>query len=223
METRKDGKVRVVLYTRLSPNPDKKDTVNQERALNEFIGRNEGWELVNTFTDINVSGTVKGKDRPKFQAMMLAASQKQFDLILFWAIDRFSREGLLPTLQYLDRLDTWGVKYKSYTEPYIDSTGPFKDIFLSIATTFAKMERARLIDRTRAGIETARLKGKKLGRPTATTKSKKRRNPVKIEEVVRLNKEGKSLREIVGVVGSSPATIMRILKREVKENENKNT
>ncbi len=206
--------MRVVLYTRLSPNPDKKDTVNQERTLKEFISRNEGWELVGTFTDIHVSGAVKGKDRPKFTAMMLAASQKQFDLILFWAIDRFSREGLLPTLQYLDRLDTWGIKYKSYTEPYIDSTGPFKDIFLSIATTFAKMERARLIERTKAGIETARLKGKILGRPSATTKSKKRKNPVKVEEVFRINKEGKSLREIVTVVGSSPATIMRILKRE---------
>lgn len=206
--------MRVVIYTRLSPNPDKKDTVNQERSLKEFITRNESWELQQIYTDIHLSGAIKGKDRPKFQAMMLAASQRKFDLVLFWAVDRLSREGLSATLRYLESLESWGILYKSYTEPYIDSSGPFKDIFLSIATTFAKLERARLIERTKAGIETARLKGKILGRPFATTKSKKRKNPVKIEEVVRLHKEGKSLRDIGKIVGAGAATVMRLLKGE---------
>ncbi len=206
--------MRVVLYTRLSPNPDKKDTINQERTLKEFIDRNSGWELVHTYTDIHVSGSIKGKDRPKFQAMMLAASQKQFDVVLFWAIDRFSREGLLPTLKYLEVLESYGVSYKSYTEPYIDSVGPFKDIFLSIATTFAKLERSRLIERTKAGIETARLKGKILGRPSALVKSKKRKNPVRVEEVIKMHEEGKSLREIGKVVGASAATVLRLIRGE---------
>ena len=156
--------MRIALYTRLSPNPDKKDTENQERQLREFVSRNVGWEIVRTFTDIHLSGSKKGKDRPKFTLMMLEASQKKFDMILFWALDRLTREGMLATLQYLDQLEKWGIKYKSYTEPHIDSLGPFNDIFLSIASTFAKLERSKLIERTKVGLETARLKGKRLGR-----------------------------------------------------------
>jgi hypothetical protein len=47
--------------------------------------------------------------------------------VLFWALDRFSREGVLPTLHHLQRLDSWGVAWRSYTEQYLDSTGIFKD------------------------------------------------------------------------------------------------
>jgi len=32
---------------------------------------------------------------------MLAASQRNFDLLLFWALDRLSREGIVKTLSYL--------------------------------------------------------------------------------------------------------------------------
>ena len=46
---------------------------------------------------------------------------RAFDLVLFWSLDRFSREGVLGTLQYLQRLTSYGVDWKSYTEQYIDS------------------------------------------------------------------------------------------------------
>ena len=52
------------------------------------------------------SGKKKG---PQFEQMMLAASQRQFDVLLFWSLDRLSREGVLPTLTYLQRLDGYGV------------------------------------------------------------------------------------------------------------------
>ena len=57
---------------------------------------------------------------------MLAASQKQFDLLLFWKLDRLSREGVRMTLTYLERLDSWGVAWRSYMEPYLDSCGAMK-------------------------------------------------------------------------------------------------
>ena len=206
--------MRIALYTRLSPNPDKKDTENQERQLREFVSRNVGWEIVRTFTDIHLSGSKKGKDRPKFTLMMLEASQKKFDMILFWALDRLTREGMLATLQYLDQLEKWGIKYKSYTEPHIDSLGPFNDIFLSIASTFAKLERSKLIERTKVGLETARLKGKRLGRQYATVVTETRPNPVILQDVISLRNEGKSLREIAETYeGVGASTIYRLLKR----------
>ena len=53
----------------------------------------QGWEVICEYVDV-VSGSGK-KDRAQFQAMMLGASQRQFDLLLFWILDRLSREGIV--------------------------------------------------------------------------------------------------------------------------------
>jgi DNA invertase Pin-like site-specific DNA recombinase len=82
--------------------------------------------------------------------------------VLFWGLDRFSREGALPTLQHLNLLESYGVGYKSYTEQYLDSTGIFKKAVVSIV---AKQKRVRLSERTKAGLARARTKGTKPGKP----------------------------------------------------------
>lgn len=204
--------MRIALYTRLSPNPKKKDTVNQERELEEFVKRNDGWEIVKVYTDIHVSGSKKGSERPQFEQMMIDASKKKFDLLLFWALDRLSREGVLETLQYLRRLENYKVEYRSYTEPYFDSCGAFKDVIISIASTLAKQERAKLIDRTLVGIETARAKGKIFGRPKVTRMTENNLHPVKEGEIKQMRLQGLSLREIGKRKGISAATVMRMLR-----------
>ena len=86
--------------------------------------------------------------RPQFQAMLAAASRREFDLVLFWSLDRFSREGVLPTLKHLEVLTSYGVAWKSYTEQYFDSCGIFRDAVISIAATLAKQERLKISERT---------------------------------------------------------------------------
>ena len=104
-------------------------------------------------------------DRTAFQAMFKGASQCKFDVLLFWALDRLSREGVLETLQHLSRLTSYGVGYRSFTEQYFDSCGIFKDAVIAIIATVAKQERVRISLRVRAGLEVARAKGKRIGRP----------------------------------------------------------
>src|SRR5947209_5700210 len=58
--------------------------------------------------------------------------RKKFDLILFWSLDRFSREGVLETLQHLQRLNSHGVDWFSYKEEYLRSIGIFKEAVLAI-------------------------------------------------------------------------------------------
>lgn len=48
--------------------------------------------------------------------MMDAASRHEFDLVLFWSLDRSIREGVLETPQYLRTLTSYGVGWKSFTE-----------------------------------------------------------------------------------------------------------
>src|SRR5207248_6058253 len=95
--------------------------------------------------------------------MMLAASQKKFDVLLFWKLDRLSREGVRKTLRYLEQLDSYGVHWRSFTEPFLDSCGIMRDVVISIMATLAKQERLVLSERTKAGLQRARKNGRILG------------------------------------------------------------
>lgn len=47
------------------------------------------------------------KNRIEFARRMADAAKHKFDLVLFWSLDRFSREGVVKTLYYLQRLDEY--------------------------------------------------------------------------------------------------------------------
>jgi DNA invertase Pin-like site-specific DNA recombinase len=72
-------------------------------------------------------------------------------VLVFWALDRFSREGVTETLNYLQRLTSFGVEWRSHTEQYLDSCGPFREAVLAILAAIAKQERVRLRERVLAG------------------------------------------------------------------------
>src|SRR5215813_6355337 len=155
--------MRVAIYARVSTKDKGQETENQLRQLRAF-SQSQGWTIYREFVDRESAAT---DDREQFQEMFLEASQRRFDVLLFWALDRLSREGVLETLQHLNRLTSYGVGYRSFTEQYFDSCGIFKDAVIAIIATVAKQERVRISQRVRAGLETARAKGKLLGRPRA--------------------------------------------------------
>ena len=148
------------IYGRVSTR-DRQETLNQLAQLREFCQR-QGWLVITEYVD-HETGSIA--TRAEFQTMLLHASQRKFDVLLFWALDRLTREGTLATLQYLERLTSDQVGYKSFTEPYLDSCGTFKDVVISLLATMAKQERIRMGERVRAGIAQARRAGKRIGRP----------------------------------------------------------
>lgn len=192
----------VAIYTRLSPNPIKDDTENQERDLLEYCYK-QGYNMVQHYRDIYMSGSRKGGDRPAFKQMMLDARQRKFDLLLFWSLDRLSREGVAETLGYLKSLHEYGVNYRSYTEQWLDSCGIFKDALVGILATIAKQERARIVERTVAGLATARARGKRIGRPRSAI------DRVKAREML---DQGYSQSEVAAYFKVSSATISRYLR-----------
>ncbi len=125
--------------------------------------------------------------------------------MLFWALDRFSREGVLETLKHLERLDSYGVAYKSYTEQYIDSAGIFRDPIIAFMAALAKQERVRLSERTRAGLDRAKSQGKKLGRPALSAG--------KIKEIRKLKAQGLSVRKIAVQTSVSVGSVTNALNR----------
>ena len=132
--------------------------------------------------------------------MFRAASRREFDVLLFWSLDRLSREGAFETLQHLQRLTAAGVAWRSYTEQYLDSTGIFREAVISILAVVAKQEKIRISERVRAGLSTARNKGKSFGWPRVFV------SRARIES---LREEGLSWREIAEQLGSNTATVRR--------------
>ena len=189
--------MRVAVYARVST--DKQETENQLIQLREQCIR-QGWSIVLEFVDYDSGGK---SDRPEFQAMFKAAGQRKFDLLLFWSLDRFTREGVLQTLQYLNRLEACGVAYKSFTEPFFDSCGVFKDAIISIMATLAKQERIKRSERTKAGLARVKSSGVRLGQ-----------KPVDVDpaDARRLRDTGLSIRAIASQLGVSIGTAHRLSK-----------
>src|SRR5213080_1380892 len=171
------------IYARVSTRDKGQDFTNQLIALREFAGK-QGWYIWQEYVD-QITGSTD--DRAQFRQMVQDASQRKFDVLLFWSLDRLSREGVLETLQHLQRLTSYGVAWRSFTEQYLDSTGIFREAVIGILAAIAKQERVRLGERTRAGLERVRREGKRLGRPVAKADA---------AMIRRMRDEGKSWSEI---------------------------
>jgi DNA invertase Pin-like site-specific DNA recombinase len=167
--------------------------------LREFAAR-QGWALVREYTD---EATAKNGERSGFKLMWADVAKHRFDLLLFWSLDRLTREGTYKTLTYLRRLSDAGVKFKSYTEQYIDSLGVFGEAIIGVLAAVAAQERIRISERTKAGLARTRAQGTRLGRPAKV---------VDIRKARKLRVAGMSLREIAQRLRVSPALVYQKLK-----------
>lgn len=191
--------VRIGIYARVST--DRQDTDNQLIQLRDFVAK-QRWTIVAEYVD-TVSGSGK-KERSQFKRMMLEASQRRFDLLLFWKLDRLSREGTRKTLVYLTQLDGWGVSWRSFMEPFFDSCGMMKDVVLAIMATLAEQERISISERTKAGLARARRAGQQLGRRAVR---------VDVKAARKLQAEGLGLRKVAERLGISVNTLQKALHR----------
>lgn len=186
----------VAIYCRVSTS--RQNNENQLPELRAFAAK-QAWEVISEYVDV-VSGSGK-KDRSQFQAMMLAASQRQFDVALFWSLDRLSREGIVRTLGYLQQFKAWNVGWRSYPQPFLDTGNAMvTDIVLSVLSAVAQQERLTISERTLAGLKRARREGKTLGRPAV---------PVDMQKVQRRRDRGESLRAIASDLGCSAALLCK--------------
>ncbi|HEY1801044.1 MAG TPA: recombinase family protein [Terriglobales bacterium] len=184
------------IYARVSTR-DKQESENQLIQLREFCAKQE-WAVYREYVDRVSGGTA---DRDAFQRLFLDASQRRFDAVLVWSLDRFSRQGTLPTLTLLNQLAAYGVGFRSFTEPFLDSCGVFRDVVLSLLATLAKQEKIRIRERVCAGLRVARERGVKLGRPSRPSIE------IDLAAVRERIGAGQSLRAIALDLGCSAATL----------------
>jgi DNA invertase Pin-like site-specific DNA recombinase len=143
--------MRIALYTRVSTTDKGQDPENQLRQLRAWCD-NAGHEIVHEYID--KEGGRKGVNgRKEFAALFEDAHRRKFDTVLFWSLDRFTREGMTPTINYLQRLAACGVGFHSYTEPHLATDNELvRDILLALLASLAKQEARKISERTKAGL-----------------------------------------------------------------------
>lgn len=155
--------MKAAIYARVSDGRHQ-DASNQLAILGDYAAVRR-WTIVERYVDED-SGA-KG-DRPQFRRLFDAASRREFDVVLVWALDRFTRQGVAQTFEYIKNLKTFGVEFESFTEPHFRTTGPAGELMIAIAAWIAEQERKRIKERVTAGIARAKEKGVRFGRPKAT-------------------------------------------------------
>ena len=198
------------IYARVSTADGRQEAENQLVQLRQFAGT-QGWEIAREYVDHD-SGS--RSDRIEFRRLFDDASRRKFDVVLFWSLDRFTREGSLETLQYLSQLGSYGVSFRSFTEAYLDSCGFFKDAIIAILGAIAKQERARISERVRAGLDRAKQHGTRSGNPIGRPRVIFRR-----DEALDLRVQGWSWSKIARRLGVGITTVRRACEEYQKEVE----
>jgi DNA invertase Pin-like site-specific DNA recombinase len=138
-------------------------TQDQNLALQLEALKKAGCE--ETFQD-SVSGS--RSDRPGLNKAL--GILRKDDTLIVWKLDRLGR-SVKHLVNLVEKLHQKGVQFKSLTDS-IDTGTPSGRFFFHVMASLAEMERELTIERTRAGLETARKLGRKGGRRRKMTDSK---------------------------------------------------
>ena len=193
------GRLAAVAYRRVSRGDQ--DPENQ-RADVELVARLRGVELVGEY----VEKASAARTRPAFDAMMLAAGRGEFRVLIIWAIDRFGR-SMVGNVNAVLELDRLGVEVISVREPWLQMDGPVRSLLLAVFSWVAEQERHRIGERTRAGLERARARGARLGRP------QRHLNAAELARANALRAQGRSFREVARELNVALGTLHRSLRR----------
>src|SRR6202140_2752051 len=167
----------------------------QSREIREYCQR-RGWPLVGEYVDAGVSGTKER--RPQLDRLIADAHKRKFEVVVVWRFDRFAR-SVSHLLRALETFKALGIEFVSLSEQ-VDTSTPTGKMIFTVLGAVAELERSLIVERVRAGLRSARAKGKHLGRP---------RKVPDATEIKRLRVHGVSWRAIGKKLGVGLATLHR--------------
>jgi len=142
--------MKVAIYTRVSTEDQAKEgySLEVQKEYLESFAMCEGYEVFKVYCDDGISAY--STRRPALQDLLIDAKAKRFKLVLVYKIDRFSR-NLKDLLMLVDELSSYGVAFKSATEPFDTTTSAGKLMFQQLGS-FAEFERNRIAERVFPGM-----------------------------------------------------------------------
>jgi len=153
--------MKVALYARVSTSDKDQDPMTQLLPLREFV-KAQSWDTYHEYIDYAPATDLY--HRTAWKELLEDASRRKFDILVVWRMDRAFR-SVLDAATTLERLRTWNVGLRSYSEPWLDTTSPFGEALYYITVAYAQLERGILRERVKAGMERARVQGHQIGRP----------------------------------------------------------
>jgi DNA invertase Pin-like site-specific DNA recombinase len=136
---------------------------------------------------------------------MAAARRRELDVVIVWKLDRWGR-SVLDLLANLEVLGTCGVRFVAVTQGLDVRPGgdAMSRLLLQVLAAVAEFERDLIRERTRHGLDVARRRGARLGRPPSSPPPDPRR-------VLELRGRGYSLRRIAGALEATTHSVRTIL------------
>ena len=176
---------------------------NLDLQLDAFL--KEGIDTKNIYTDKVSSSQEERKSLGK-----LLDYAREGDTIVVWKLDRLAR-SLIHFTNFINQLNEKGVKFRSITEPFLDTTdkSSHSQFIVNLFAALAQLERDIIIERTKAGLESARRRGKVLGAPKGLSK-KNQQKAVLCEEY--FNEGELTVTEICDRLEISRATYYKYLR-----------
>lgn len=145
-----------------------------------------------------ISGAIK--ERPEFEKML--DQTRTGDTVIVWKLDRLAR-STRTLLETMDLFADSGIKFKSLSEPWADTTSSGGKLIMTVFAGIAEFERDLIRERTSLGRTAAKKRGVKFGRPSALNDDQK-------ATAKKLRKQGYSMKEIAEIFGVHIATIYRL-------------
>jgi DNA invertase Pin-like site-specific DNA recombinase len=188
---------RVAIYARVST--DKQTCVNQLTEL-RAVAERMGYTIIQEFIDEGISGTKAS--RPALDSMMKMATQRRFDMVMCWSIDRLGR-SLQNLIALLNQLESLKIDL-FFHQQAIDTSTPMGKMVFSILGALGAYERELIRERVIAGLQTAKAKGVKLGRPS-------KMNDGMRQAVVLLREKGMGIKQIAKELQIGIGTVYSVL------------
>ncbi len=191
---------RAALYLQVSTDGQ---TVDNQRLALDAVCEQRGWQMVEVYSDNGVSGAKRrNQQRPGLDALLKDAHSegvRRGDGLehLIGSAARF-----LDPLDTLGELEAAGVALVLHQQA-LDTTTPAGRMFFQVTGAFAEFERAMIRSRVRAGLDRARARGVRLGRPKTSAK---------VEAVIRAPAlvAGEGVKKVAKAVGVGNGTVSRI-------------
>lgn len=192
------------IYLRVSS--DSQDVQSQRHACNQWLSVYGNGADVAWYIEEGISGDAKV--RPEYARIREEAVAG--DTVLCFALDRLSREGIVPLLKAWNDFQARGVRVVSISEPWADTANPAAEVVIAVLAWAGAQEKKRIKERQRAGIAAARARGVQFG---GTQKGRIiNRNIRPAARAKRLIAEGRGATEIARITGLARATVYRLME-----------
>lgn len=182
---------RLIGYARVSTDDQNLDM--QKLAIEKYATE-KGFDLVLYLEKIS-----SRKERPELLNALKAATKG--DVFVVYKLDRLAR-STKELYQLTDQLKEKGVEFVSINDSF-DTTTPTGKAMFGMLAVFAEFERDIIQQRTKAGLEAARKRGKVGGRPAIDEKTKRM--------VIKLFNAGESATDLAKEYGISRASVYKII------------